>query len=397
MYKGTLINQKKGIVVDRPLSKVALIFCICLFGLFMGCSKFPNAIPYQPSVEQDRYKEAVREAEMAQNLKQISHERYAYRIRPTDVIEINVFDYDKMNLTTRVGVDGKITFPPLGEIQAAGLTQQELEAAIVKGLKKGYLTEPNVIVSVREATSQNMTVLGEVRSPGPQIIWGESKLVDVLAKAGGVSPIACNIAYLIRQDTEERSSSTISTAAISQTAGSVSDVTSTTLGAKTYRIYLGGLLQRGDMIWNVAIQPGDILNVPPAGTVHITGDGIEKPGTYPLTFQPLTMRELIDNAGGLKPESSHNIILARDDEAGNTHFYVINYDKAIKQNEYNVKMFAGDRLITIPSTWRKISWYIRRYLLLTATTSKSWAMGPNGTNAVNGSVGPVNTYTITPR
>ena len=70
-----------------------------------------------------------------------------------------------------VGQSGKIEIPVLGEMQAAGLTRQELADAIKNKLIEGeYIKDPTVLVRFKGA---KIVVLGEVGSPGVKDLPGE--------------------------------------------------------------------------------------------------------------------------------------------------------------------------------------------------------------------------------
>ena len=360
----------------RLFVALAALFLLPFFTGCLSYISFPNVRPYDPSEQPNRYKEAMAAAALAQELRQTSDDAYVYRIHPTDVVEIKVFEYDKMNLVTRVGISGKIYFYPLGEMQAAGLTQVELETAIKKGLDGKYIKNPNVIVTVSEAKSRSITVLGEVRTPGKQAIWGDTTLIDALAVAGGVNATASNIAYLTRANTKgtgavanlmadsktptagaaggaaDRTVGTTASAAVEGTK-SAAPLTTESLFAKTkvFRIYLAELLQRGERDWDIPLQSGDVLNFPPAGSVHVTGSCIEKPGTYPLAFQTKTLTQIIDEAGGLTTGANRNIIVGRmaSKESSKLDFFWINFRQAHKDAQYDIAMEPGDRVIVIPS------------------------------------------------
>ena len=59
------------------------------------------------------------------------------------------------------GLDGKISFPLLNDVQAAGVTTGDLKKTIEEGLK-AYVSHPVVTVGVKSPTSQRFYVLGEV-------------------------------------------------------------------------------------------------------------------------------------------------------------------------------------------------------------------------------------------
>lgn len=83
-----------------------------------------------------------------------------YRIGAGDVLEIST--WKEAELTRRevlVRVDGKISFPLLGDIQAAGVTPVELTETLQRGLKN-YVTSPVVTVTVTNPGSQRIYILG---------------------------------------------------------------------------------------------------------------------------------------------------------------------------------------------------------------------------------------------
>jgi len=108
-----------------------------------------------------------------------------YRIGGGDVLEIAT--WKEPELTRRdvlVRVDGKISFPLLGDIPAAGMTPVELTQTIQKGLTK-YVTAPVVTVTVTNPGSQRVYVLGEVMRTGEYPLTKNLTALQAFALAGG--------------------------------------------------------------------------------------------------------------------------------------------------------------------------------------------------------------------
>jgi polysaccharide export outer membrane protein len=108
-----------------------------------------------------------------------------YRIGGGDVLEIAT--WKEAELTRRdvlVRVDGKISFPLLGDIPAAGMTPVELTETIQKGLSK-YVTAPVVTVTVTNPGSQRVYVLGEVVRTGEYPLTKNLTVLQAFALAGG--------------------------------------------------------------------------------------------------------------------------------------------------------------------------------------------------------------------
>ena len=63
----------------------------------------------------------------------------AYRIGPGDVLKFTVYGHEDLTRPAVVAVDGRMPFPPIGEIQVSGLTPTGLEGCLRQLLGKDYL------------------------------------------------------------------------------------------------------------------------------------------------------------------------------------------------------------------------------------------------------------------
>ena len=113
-----------------------------------------------------------------------------YIIGTADRLRIDVWQNDKLTLQdVPVRPDGKITVPLIDDVQAAGLTADELKASITEKLSE-YLANPTVTVVVLAPISKRAYVLGEVRSAGPISLGTEMSVLDAITAAGGFTPFA---------------------------------------------------------------------------------------------------------------------------------------------------------------------------------------------------------------
>jgi polysaccharide export outer membrane protein len=108
-----------------------------------------------------------------------------------DRIEVRVY-FGSQEKTSEYSIasTGNISVWFIGEVQAAGKTQAELEQSIQAKLADGYLVNPVVSVDVKEARSKKVSVLGEVKRPGTLAFIGGMTIIDALAQAGGLTPMA---------------------------------------------------------------------------------------------------------------------------------------------------------------------------------------------------------------
>lgn len=109
----------------------------------------------------------------------------AYTIGVGDVLEIVTWkepDFSRKEILVRL--DGKISFPLLDDVQAAGLTPVQLKKNIEAKLKE-YVASPSVTVTIRNAASQKFYILGEVVHTGEYPIVKDLTVLQAFALAGG--------------------------------------------------------------------------------------------------------------------------------------------------------------------------------------------------------------------
>lgn len=161
-----------------------------------------------------------------------------------DTLEISVYRHTDLKETMMVGLSGKIMFPLVGDVQAAGRSVFALRDEITEKLSR-YLVKPVATVKLIEIKSRRAMILGEVRTPGSFVLDNELSALDVLSQAGG----ATNDANLSR------------VLLVRNAAGN-----------KKVEIYLDlkKALSGEDYAANVALQSGDILYVPTRGLASVS-------------------------------------------------------------------------------------------------------------------------------
>ena len=112
-----------------------------------------------------------------------------YVIGPDDVIAILVREDKEMSGEYVVRPDGIITIPLLNDIQAAGLTTEQLREAVKKAATKMVL-EPTVTVGVKQINSRKVHITGMVGKPGAYGLPTGMTVVQLIASAGGLHEFA---------------------------------------------------------------------------------------------------------------------------------------------------------------------------------------------------------------
>lgn len=205
-----------------------------------------------------------------------------YVLGPGDVVSIT--SYDQASLTGKFTLesDGTFTFPFIGRMTASGLSVRQLEDTLRRRLKdEGYFTNPQVTVSVETYKSQEIYVVGEVRTPGAYALSGDMGLVEAIARAGSALATASGEVIVVR-----RRDGVGPGPVLPSDAGAL----------KVERVDLRAL-QNATITTDIVLRDGDTLFVPRADNVFVLGQ-VKNPGAYPMP-RGLTVLQALSLAGGV--------------------------------------------------------------------------------------------------
>ncbi|HEY0686203.1 MAG TPA: polysaccharide export protein EpsE [Steroidobacter sp.] len=214
-----------------------------------------------------------------------------YRLGPGDLLRVNVFGSPELSGEVRVSESGNITYPLVGQVPVSGKSPAQVEALLVDAfVQGGYLKQPQVTVLVMEYLSQKVSVLGHVTKPGQYTLQSASRVLDLLAEAGGPkAEEAADVATLMRKDGSKAS------------------------------IDLAALFG-GDPAQNHVVAGGDTVYVPRAPQFYVYGE-VQKPGMYKLE-RGMTVSRAISAGGGLTPRGSERrVVIKRKDKNGKEQHY----------------------------------------------------------------------------
>jgi polysaccharide biosynthesis/export protein len=112
-----------------------------------------------------------------------------YVIGSDDVLEIKFWKDDVLSREVIVRPDGKISLQLLNELQAAGLTPEQLRGAIVAEAKS-IMEEPSVAVIVKQINSRRVFITGQVEKPGVYPLTSATTVLQLISLAGGLKEFA---------------------------------------------------------------------------------------------------------------------------------------------------------------------------------------------------------------
>jgi polysaccharide export outer membrane protein len=188
-----------------------------------------------------------------------------------------VFQNADLTLETRVSETGTITYPLIGTVQVGGLAISAAEALIAKLLDEGgFVVKPQVSLLVTQIRGSEVSALGQFNRPGRfPLETTQTHLSDVIAEAGGISPIGAETVVLV----------------------GVRD-------GKPFRRELDvtamyGSERAGD---DVVMRPGDVIYVQRAPQVYIYGE-VQRPGMFRLE-RDMTVMQALAEGGGLTPRGT---------------------------------------------------------------------------------------------
>jgi len=221
-----------------------------------------------------------------------------YVIGAEDVLQITVWDHDDLSRTVTVSADGYFSFPLIGRIKAGGLTVRGLEAYLAKLLDQDYIVNPQVTITVADFKSQKVFILGEVKSPGAYYLSKNDTVLEVISKAGGVTPGAGREIIIARPKPG---------AASGDQPASLDSQTS-----QLQRVDVQALLA-GDVQNNLIVQDNDTIYVPKASQFSVFGE-VQKPGSYPLESETTVLEALSIAGGPTSNADTQTLELLRKDE-----------------------------------------------------------------------------------
>lgn len=258
-----------------------------------------------------------------------------YRIASEDVLRLDVWGEPQMsNIQMQVTPDGKVNMAYIGEMQAAGLTQDELTQAIVKKLADaGIIYDAKVQISILELHKPEVRVLGSVQRPGSFPFKDGDTVLDAVAQGGSYTPDA----YLEGATLTHKGSD------------------------KSIPINLKKLLAGDTSQPNYKLERGDVIYIPPSdykNKIYVLGQ-VNRPGLYDLKDNTTLLSALTLASGPTDRGSVRNTVIVRGDRS-KPQRVSCNLSKLFDKGDLSqdVALQPGD-VVIVPETkkpdWNKIA------------------------------------------
>jgi polysaccharide biosynthesis/export protein len=275
-------------------------------------------------------------------LKVVPEDFAKLKLAPGFLVSLSVLDDSDFTGSFRIDDHGDIAVPILGTVHIAGETAAEAREQIRKQLlAEKILNDPQVTFTIVEYTAPEITIIGEVSSPGKYPLLVPRTLVDVLALAGGPTLTAGNEVQITPGNTE-------------------TEPILVHYSRATNPRSVGG----------VFVHPGDTVQVKRAGIVYVLG-AVTRPGGYVMQEDgTLSVLQAMSLANGTAQTASiKTVYLLRRNPDGTEVDIALSY-KGMTQGKYgDMRLQATDILFVPTSTMKSILIYSQGIVAAAASSA----------------------------
>lgn len=248
-----------------------------------------------------------------------------YTLGPGDKLELEIMGETGTRTDTFVTPDSKVYFDLLSGLDVAGKTTQQLQADLEAGLTR-YYKQPQVAVTLREAVSQRVWVLGRLNAPGIYPIKQPMRVLDAVSQAGGLF-----------------------TSRFTGTTEELADLKHSFMirGGRTLPVDFEKLIREGDMSQNIYLEPNDYLYLPSSLTneVYVLG-AVTEP--RPVGFMnDMNLMGALGRGLGLTPGADLTHVSIIRGSLTNPKIATVNALEIMNGKAANVRLEPGD-IVYVP-------------------------------------------------
>ena len=250
-----------------------------------------------------------------------------FRLGPGDLLDVEIIGHNDAPAPALVGPDGKIYFDLLPGLNVWGLTLRQTRDLLEKGMG-AYINHPRVAVTLHEARSQRVWILGRVSTPGIYSLTAPTTLIEAISTAGGLA-----------------------TSSLTGTTEEVADLPHSFImrRGKLLPINFQKLVANGDTSQNIYLEPDDLVFLPAAAQseVYVIG-AVMLP--RPVVFKnQVTLSSAIATAGGLSPDAHPREVVIVRGSLTEPHFAKVNLTRILKGKDPEIRLQPRD-IVFVPDT-----------------------------------------------
>jgi polysaccharide export outer membrane protein len=283
-----------------------------------------------------------------------SKARSTYLLGPEDELQISGPELEELNnKTERVDGEGDIQVPLVGRVHVAGLTVQQAEQELNKHLNT-YIKRPQVAIDMKEMRSQPVSIMGQVGTPGVHQVEGHKTLLEMLSMAGGAKPDA---GYSVRITRDVEWGCIPLPGATIDPSGRFS----------VAQVSLKDIEEAKHPEENIQIFPHDVITVPKAELIYVTG-AVKKSGGFVMgEHQSMSVLQAVSLAEGLTstPDAKHAKIVR---QKGDQREEITVDLKSILQGKGKDVAMQGEDILFVPdNTGKRVALRVMEAAIQTGT------------------------------
>lgn len=229
-----------------------------------------------------------------------------YSVGHNDVLRITVYDHDDMETKVRVNGNGQILVPLIGYVDVDALTIAMVTDKLTTLLADGYLINPQVNVFVEEYGSKKAVILGQVEQPGLYELSGQTTLLELISKSGGLTEDAGTNAHIKRRRPDDTT--------------------------EIIAINLRALMEGGDISQNIMIYNKDNVYVSKAGMFYVAGE-VKNPNAYKIEKDTTVLKAIAIAKGFTGKASKSKVRIIRIVDGKETILQKVQLDTPVQADD----------------------------------------------------------------
>lgn len=251
---------------------------------------------------------------------------------PGDAVNINMPGFEGLERKeVVVGPDGRLNYLQAHDIQASGLSLDQLRERLTVELRR-YYRNARVVVTPSTFQSRKVYVLGKVVKKGAINMDRPLTILEVVAEAGGLET------GLFQQNTVE-----------------LADLGRSFVmrGQARLPVNLEALFLHGDMSQNARVEPGDYLYFPSANSneIYVLGD-VKMQGTQGLLAHT-SVHSAIAQAGGFTPKAYTRKVLVVRGSLEKPERFVVDMEDVITARAKGFQLAPKDIVFVADKPWAR--------------------------------------------
>lgn len=260
-----------------------------------------------------------------------------------DVLGVNKDEGERMRV--RVTQNPYITLPYIGAIKVHGKTANQLQLDLRDAFAQ-YINDPVPLVNIEEYYYNTITVLGSVKNPGRYPLQVGDSVMDSIFRAGGLTfgrdtggPPPGRYMKVYREKVTRKDRADLSP---EQLLGMLREGDRIETRSPIL-IPIEDFINQGALQYNIPLQQNDIVYLPPAGTVIVSGH-VKRQGVIFLGPSLRTLAHVLTESGGMRFGAASRVEIVRSRADGEPVSYFMSGRRVLDRKQQDFLLQDGDQI-----------------------------------------------------